>query len=433
MIDVRRLRALVLVFLLGAGALQAANLSTAFTYQGRLNVSAAPYTGTCDFSFTLWDAVGSGSPPTGGSQVGSPVVASAVSVTAGLFTTTIDFGVSAFPAQDRWLQVAVGCPSGMATTPLAPRQQVTPEPYALALPYLRSPSGTASPNVVGGYSGNAADAGSSGITIAGGGAVSNTNLGQGDYATVSGGSKNHATAPYSTIAGGNNNYIGGNYSVIGGGQNNWINPQLATISGGLGNLADGLYSMIPGGDFNHAAGDRSFAAGHRAKANNIGDFVWADSNDFDFSAGTDNRFRVRATGGIQFVVGIDSGTGATTWSCVVTNMDASWSCSSDRNAKENFEAIDGADVLEKVGRLSILKWNAKGAEPSVKHVGPMAQDFRAAFGLGSDDKMISTIDLEGVALAAIQGAKVQIEALEAKNAQLEERLRALECALEAGR
>jgi hypothetical protein len=422
MIDVRRLRPILLASLLLASGLEAASVGTAFTYQGRLNVGAAPYTGTCDLGFTLWDAAGSGSPPTGGSQIGSPLGAVAVSVTGGLFTTSLDFGATAFPGQDRWLQIAVGCPSGMATTTLAPRQQLTATPYALGLPFLRSPSGTASPNVVGGYSGNAADAGSSGITIAGGGAFNNLNLGSFDYATVGGGAHNNAGASYATIAGGSSNYIGGDHATIGGGQNNSINPHFATISGGYGNTADGSYSMIPGGASNHAAGDSSFAAGHRAKANNIGDFVWADSNDFDFTDSTDNRFRVRATGGVVFVVGID-GTGAATWTCTLTNNN-SLACTSDRNMKENLEPVDSGDVLDKVSRLPILRWNAKGADPNVKHVGPMAQDFKAAFGLGDDEKLISTIDLDGVSLAAIQ-------ALKKRNEELEERLRAVECALES--
>src|ERR1041385_9155220 len=126
MIDVRRLLPVLLAALFFASCLEAANVSTAFTYQGRLNVGAAPFTGTCDFSFTLLDSAGSGSPPVGGSTIGSPVRVPAVQVVSGLFTTALDFGQSAFPGQDRWLQIAVGCPSGTATTTLAPRHELTP-------------------------------------------------------------------------------------------------------------------------------------------------------------------------------------------------------------------------------------------------------------------------------------------------------------------
>lgn len=107
---------------------------------------------------------------------------------------------------------------------------------------------------------------------------------------------------------------------------------------------------------------------------------------------------------------------------------------SDRNAKANVKGVDGLEVLQKVARLPITRWNYKTDPASVRHIGPMAQDFHAAFGLnGSDDKHISTVDEGGVALAAIQGVyrlvqekEAQNQALEAKLADLERRLAALE-------
>jgi hypothetical protein len=51
-------------------------------------------------------------------------------------------------------------------------------------------------------------------------------------------------------------------------------------------------------------------------------------------------------------------------------------------------------------------------------MGPTAQDFRAAFGLGPNDTTISVVDADGVALAAIQGAAAKIATLEADNASL---------------
>ena len=101
---------------------------------------------------------------------------------------------------------------------------------------------------------------------------------------------------------------------------------------------------------------------------------------------------------------------------------------SDRNAKENFSTVDARTVLDKVLALEITRWNFK-TDQAVSHLGPMAQDFYAAFGLGTDDKHIATVDADGVALAAIQGlnekvehgkqkAENRIEKLEAENAQL---------------
>ena len=85
--------------------------------------------------------------------------------------------------------------------------------------------------------------------------------------------------------------------------------------------------------------------------------------------------------------------------------------------------------MEKVAALPLSKWNYK-ADSASRHLGPMAQDFYAAFGIGPDDKHITTVDEGGVALAAIQGLNQKVEAenatLRADNKQLRERLERLE-------
>ena len=93
-------------------------------------------------------------------------------------------------------------------------------------------------------------------------------------------------------------------------------------------------------------------------------------------------------------------------------------------------------MLEKVAKIPITSWGYKAEKPSVRHIGPMAQDFYKAFGLGLDDKHITTIDEGGVALAAIQGLyrenqKVHRENVELRrtNAGLSKRLDRLEQAM----
>jgi len=87
----------------------------------------------------------------------------------------------------------------------------------------------------------------------------------------------------------------------------------------------------------------------------------------------------------------------------------SWLNFSDRNSKENFASTDARQVLDKVLALPVLTWNYKN-KPAAGHLGPMAQDFHAAFGLnGTNDTTISTIDESGVALAAIQGLNQKLE------------------------
>ena len=111
--------------------------------------------------------------------------------------------------------------------------------------------------------------------------------------------------------------------------------------------------------------------------------------------------------------------------------------SSDHNAKEEFQPVDTAAVLDKVAALPSQEWSYKADEARSRHLGPMAQDFRAAFGLGADDKHIATVDADGVALAAIQGLNQKLEQdtqqkaaeiaeLKRLNAELLKRLAAIE-------
>ena len=87
---------------------------------------------------------------------------------------------------------------------------------------------------------------------------------------------------------------------------------------------------------------------------------------------------------------------------------------SDRNAKENFQAVDHKSILAKVAALPVTEWNYKNDTADKKHIGPVAQDFHAAFGLnGDDDRHISVVDEGGVALAAIKGLNEKVDEKEA--------------------
>jgi endosialidase-like protein len=84
------------------------------------------------------------------------------------------------------------------------------------------------------------------------------------------------------------------------------------------------------------------------------------------------------------------------------------------------DAVRGSDVLEKLAELSISTWNYKGDDPSVRHMGPMAQDFFAAFGLGDDDKTINLLDANGVVMVAIQALYRRVQSLESEIAALKD-------------
>ncbi len=116
----------------------AGNLGNVFSYQGKLNLNGTAVNGSCDFQFSLYDAAGSGTPPTGGTILGAAQTLLNVNVVQGLFTVTLngggEFGANAFVGQERWLQIAVRHPAGSgAYTTLAPRQKLDPSPFALAL------------------------------------------------------------------------------------------------------------------------------------------------------------------------------------------------------------------------------------------------------------------------------------------------------------
>jgi hypothetical protein len=114
-----------------------------------------------------------------------------------------------------------------------------------------------------------------------------------------------------------------------------------------------------------------------------------------------------------------------------------YNLTSDRNAKDNLSPVDPMKILDKVAGLSVTEWNYKN-DPSKRYVGPMAQDFHTAFGLGgSDEKTISVVNAQGVTLAAIQGLNTKVEtnakASDARFSELESRVVALEAALNASR
>jgi Flp pilus assembly pilin Flp len=109
------------------------------------------------------------------------------------------------------------------------------------------------------------------------------------------------------------------------------------------------------------------------------------------------------------------------------------SLSSDRAKKDNFATVDPREMLAKVASLPITTWNYTSQGPNVRHIGPMAQDFYATFGVGDDDKHINMVDAIGVALAAIQGLYQIVQEQDARLAAAEARLAALERARELSR
>lgn len=135
-----------------------------------------------------------------------------------------------------------------------------------------------------------------------------------------------------------------------------------------------------------------------------------------FAPPTSGFFVACAPGGVKFLTGNNSvspfdttlASNSTNWSpptFAMTSLSASgaaWAVLSDSNAKTDVSVIDHRETLKKIAALPVTSWEYENDTGRV-YLGPMAQDFHAAFQLGSDNKRITTIDTDGVALSALKG------------------------------
>ena len=263
-------------------------------------------------------------------------------------------------------------------------------------------------------------AGGAYATIAGG----IFNYASGDR-TVIAGSYNNATAFAATVGGGNYSTASGYGSTVAGGESNHAEGGTtfggghATVGGGYANYATNSFSTVVGGALNLAGGQYSLAAGRRAQAVHDGAFVYADSTAADFASTGNNQFAVRASGGYRLVSNAGQTAGVS-----LPPGGTSWAVISDRNVKKDFAAVDGVAVLEKLAAIPVTQWHYQWEEAgSTPHIGPMAQDFKAAFYPGADDKNITTLEADGVTFAAIQGLNSKLEATRAENSALRKELR----------
>ncbi len=110
-------------------------------------------------------------------------------------------------------------------------------------------------------------------------------------------------------------------------------------------------------------------------------------------------------------------------------VEGNFSAGSSREIKHAFAPVDARAILERLVELPISEWSYRRDDPDVRHLGPVAEDFAAMFGLGETDRHVSPVDLSGVAFAAIQGLhkivrerNVEIETLKHRLAALEARL-----------
>ena len=303
------------------------------------------------------------------------------------------------------------------------------------------------------------------------------------FATVAGGFGNYAYDYGSVVGGGYGNGAGGSlsgYGTVGGGGSNSAAGDFSTVPGGLSNRADGDYGFAAGrGAFVRGPVDTGEdpAECGGGTCGDEGTFVWSDSRVPGFKSSGPNQFLIRADGGFhlndstpasnnddvtlaaraisgdadfdlrlvtrsgkEYLAYVLDSSGTLLLNPIGLSAGSSrlsvvggaggtaslshggvWTNASSREYKERIASIDPAAVLDKLVALPISQWQYKGSTEGT-HLGPMAEDFKAAFGLAGDGKSIGTVDADGVALAAIQGLNAK---LEAENAALKSQLAAL--------
>lgn len=292
---------------------------------------------------------------------------------------------------------------------------------------------------IGGGYGNTIETGSTGSVIVVGefqtvgptsvyasilGGQRNQVMARADYASVGGGWGNlvYPDADYGVIGGGSNNMVQARNAVIAGGAANQANAPHAAVGGGQGNQVTGDWSVVPGGFRNEAIGRYSLAAGYRGRAIGEGSFVWSDASSGEgFFSAQPNEFAVRAGGGVRLVTGVNA-QGQPASGAALAAGSGSWTMLSAREAKENEQAVDPAHILDRVAALPIRTWNYKQQDATIRHIGPYAEDFHAAFGVGDRPDGITAVDADGVALAAIQALRAENRALQQRLQDLEARL-----------
>jgi len=262
-------------------------------------------------------------------------------------------------------------------------------------------------------------------------AVGNYSTAMGSNATAGGlystamGENTNASGNYSTAMGEATTAAGHNSTALGYGTNASGSYSTAMGNGsvasgtsstalGEGTAANGLAATAMGQD-TIADGSVSTAMGSNVTtALHAGSFIYGDAASRSQVANTaDNQFVVAAAGGVYFFTSCAT---TCTSGAGLAPGSGTWSSLSDRSAKTAVRPVDPREVLKKVAALPLNTWQYKTQEEKYRHMGPMAQDFYAAFHLGESDKGIDTVDADGVALAAIQGLNTLLAEGDAKAA-----------------
>jgi hypothetical protein len=195
---------------------------------------------------------------------------------------------------------------------------------------------------------------------------------------------------------------------------------------GRNNIATGAINILIGfnntsptaqsicmGSFCNASGSRSTVLGYRGNTAALkAGFVFADASSSALTTpALAYQFVVRASGGVVFYTDSLNTMGVTLFAGA-----GSWSVISDRNKKANISSVNYESILTGINKLKIRSWNYKSQSRSIRHIGPMAQDFYNVFLLGENNVSISNVDMDGVILSGIKALSIRADALDGFNA-----------------
>ena len=183
--------------------------------------------------------------------------------------------------------------------------------------------------------------------------------------------------------------------------------------------ANGINSIAMGNNA-IANGNNSTAMGSFVSTNvKTGAFIISDAIGTGSMSSADNEMTMGFSGGFRLYTNSTTATGA----FLPANGNA-WVSVSDVNRKENFEPLDGEDVLQKMSKIEFTSWNYKQQDPKVyRHYGIMAQDFYKAFGHDQfgrigNDTTVNPIDMIGIDMTAIQALEKRTADLRHENESL---------------
>lgn len=463
-----------LLLALSFSAAHAASL----TYQGNLQDGGKPANGNYDIRLTLY------ANQTGGAAIGAPVTLYGVPVHDGTFSTEVDFGTAANSGSPVWVGAAVAPAGSGAFTTLDSRTEASlDEPSGTCDSYwsLSGNSGNPSGSFLGTSDNEPLVLKAYGVTLATFTGSSNDSLNSvalgnstaaSGFAAFAAGDDTIASGAAATALGANStasahvSFAAGSYArATHAGSFVWADDTSSTPWGDTANdqflirAAGGVgintATSLDGGPLEDAltVGDNGTGTVRMTMDDTSDGYSWTfwtggsglwleyqdGSNDIypatfaNSGNSTGLNGAIPSPGAYALKIGSDTTDG----NGVTLSPGGTWSNGSSRTFKEDFQKVDDEAVLAKVVDMPVETWFYKKSHAEGRHMGPFAEDFAAAFKLGSDNKHITTVDEAGVAFAAIKGLNQKLEhdvkqiadenaALKAQNATLAAKLAQLD-------